>query len=112
MICFSVGWIDEVASYVREVLVLICRLGVWGSEVYVFCFVGDVVSIGGAEDAFGSYFEVLVLAVELGMRLFVVHCYFGFGKFFRRMGKGWEVQKYFVIVTVMYREMDMWFWLE
>ena len=46
------------------------------------------------------------------MRPLVAHCHLGLGKLYRRMGKRQEAQEHLTLVTTMYREMDMRFWLE
>jgi hypothetical protein len=56
--------------------------------------------------------QALALATELGMRPLVAHCYLGFGKLYRRMGKRHEAQEHPATAITMYREMDMTYWLE
>jgi uncharacterized protein HemY len=60
----------------------------------------------------GYYRQALALAEELGMRPLVAHCHLGLGKLYRRTGKHQEAQEHLTTATTMYREMDMWFWLE
>jgi hypothetical protein len=58
------------------------------------------------------YRESMALAVQLGMRPLVAHCYLGLGKLYLRTGKRHEAQEHLSTATTMYREMDMRFWLE
>jgi tetratricopeptide repeat protein len=58
------------------------------------------------------YQEVLALAEPRGMRPLVAHCHLGLGKLYRRTGKRDQAQEHLTIATMMYREMDMRFWLE
>jgi hypothetical protein len=46
------------------------------------------------------------------MRPLVPHCHFGLGKLYMRMGKRGQAQEHLTTATMMYREMDMRFWLE
>jgi tetratricopeptide (TPR) repeat protein len=108
----SAGRIDEAPSHAREAVVLTRRLGARGSEAHALCLAGDVASTGGAEDAPRYYREALALAGELGMRPLVAHCHLGLGKLCRRTGKRAQAQEHLTTATMMYREMDMRFFLE
>jgi hypothetical protein len=46
------------------------------------------------------------------MRPLVAHCHLGLGKLFGRTGKRDDAREHLTIVTTMYREMEMGFWLE
>ena len=46
------------------------------------------------------------------MRPLVAHCHLGLGKLYRRTGDGAKVEEHLGTASAMYREMDMWFWLE
>jgi hypothetical protein len=46
------------------------------------------------------------------MRPLVAHCHRGLGKLSRRTGKREQAQEHLTTATTMYREMDMWFWVE
>ena len=58
------------------------------------------------------YQEVLALAEPRGMRPFIAHGHLGLGKLYRRTAIRPEAQKHLATATMMYREMDMLFWLE
>jgi hypothetical protein len=42
----------------------------------------------------------------------MAHCHLGLGKLYRRTGKREQAQEHLATATMMYREMDMRFWLE
>ncbi len=55
--------------------------------------------------------ESLALAAELGMRPEVAHCRLGLGEVDRRAAKRQEAREHLTTAAMMYREMDMSFWL-
>src|SRR5437773_125063 len=64
------------------------------------------------ETAKGYYDQALTLATELGMRPLVARCHLGLGKLYRRTGEQGQAQEHLTTAASMYREMDMWYWLE
>ncbi len=46
------------------------------------------------------------------MRPLVAHCHFGLGKLHARTGQREKARKHLATATMLYREMDMRFWLE
>jgi hypothetical protein len=46
------------------------------------------------------------------MRPLVAHCHLGLGKLFCCTGNREQAQEHLTVATVMYREMDMPYWLE
>ena len=65
-----------------------------------------------AERGEDHYRQALALAEPRGMRPLVAHCHLGLGTLYRRTGKREQVQEHLTAATMMYREMDMRFWLE
>jgi class 3 adenylate cyclase/tetratricopeptide (TPR) repeat protein len=65
-----------------------------------------------AESGEAHYREALTLAEPHGMRPLVAHCHLGLGKLYRRTGKRQQAQERLGTATMLYREMDMPFWLE
>jgi hypothetical protein len=63
------------------------------------------------ERAEGSYREALRLADDLGMRPLAAHCHFGLGRLHRRTGNRERAVEHLTTASVMYREMEMAFWL-
>jgi class 3 adenylate cyclase/tetratricopeptide (TPR) repeat protein len=64
------------------------------------------------DTAEAHYRQALALAESLGMRPLVAHCHLGLGKLYRRTGKQDQAHEHLATATMMYREMDMRFWLE
>jgi hypothetical protein len=46
------------------------------------------------------------------MHPLAAHCHFGLGKLYQRMGQLEPAREHLTTATMMYREMDMGFWLE
>jgi tetratricopeptide (TPR) repeat protein len=65
-----------------------------------------------AETGEAYYRKALTLAEPRGMRPLVAHCHLGCAKLNRHTGKREQAQEHFAIATVMYREMEMTYWLE
>src|ERR1700730_10621749 len=63
-------------------------------------------------EAENHYLAALTMADERGMRPVAAQCHLGLGQLYRRMGKRQEAQEHLASATVMFREMDMRFWLE
>jgi predicted ATPase len=64
------------------------------------------------EAAVSHYRRAMALGDALGMRPLIAHCHGGLAKLYRRTGHALEAQAHFSAATIMYREMDMRFWLE
>ena len=69
----------------------------------------DPPAIGDAEAHFRA---AVIRAEQLAMRPEVAHCHFGLAKLYYRTGDRAKAEKYLTTATMMYREMDMRFWLE
>ena len=86
-----------------------------GAEAETLRVLGAIAAAGGAADpgaAATRFQEGLALAVELGMRPSAAHCHLGLGKLYRRTGDAAKAEEHLTTATMMYREMDMGFWLE
>jgi tetratricopeptide (TPR) repeat protein len=57
------------------------------------------------------YREALAIARLHGMRPLVAHCHFGLARLYRRIGETEHVRENLIAATMMYREMEMGFWL-
>lgn len=76
---------------------------------------GDIASHPNRFDADASetqYRQALALAEPRGMRPLVGQCHLGLGKLCRRLARPEEAREHLTIATMLYREMDMSFWLE
>jgi tetratricopeptide (TPR) repeat protein len=65
-----------------------------------------------AESGEAHYREALALAERRGMRPLVAHCHLGLGSLHARMGRREQATKHLDTAAMMYRGMDMPFWLE
>jgi hypothetical protein len=76
---------------------------------------GDVASRRApaeAETATSHDGAALALANELRMRPLVAHCHLGLGRLDRRTGQPDRAREHLAAAAMMYREMDMRFWLD
>jgi tetratricopeptide (TPR) repeat protein len=64
------------------------------------------------EAAEDCYRRALAVAAGCGLRPLVAHCHLGLGRLYRRTGQRLQAQEHMITATMMYREMDMRFWLE
>ena len=46
------------------------------------------------------------------MRPLITHCHLGLGKLYRRTGKREQAHEHLTTATIMYREMEMAYWLQ
>jgi class 3 adenylate cyclase/tetratricopeptide (TPR) repeat protein len=86
-----------------------------GNEAWTLRLLGEIASHQNppaVEKADDHYRRAMALAEELGMRPLVAHCHLGLGKVCRRTGQREQAQDHLTTATMMYREMDMRFWLE
>jgi tetratricopeptide (TPR) repeat protein len=65
-----------------------------------------------AESGATHYREALALARLHGMRPLVAHCHLGLGRLYRHTDIPEQARTNLATATTMYREMDMFFWLE
>jgi class 3 adenylate cyclase/tetratricopeptide (TPR) repeat protein len=65
-----------------------------------------------AERGEAHYRQAFALAEPRGMRPLVAHCHLGLGKLYRRIGKREQAHEHLTTAAMMYREMDMTYWLE
>jgi tetratricopeptide (TPR) repeat protein len=84
-------------------------------EAWIFRLLGEIASRrdpSDVEQAELSYRQALPLGERLEMRPLVAHCHLGLGRLYRRAGRDEQAQEHLARATLMYREMDMRFWLE
>ena len=113
--CLLAGRMDEALHWAHETLALSSELKQRGTEACALRLLGEIASHRAppeVEIAEGHYRQGLALAVELSMRPLVAHCHLGLGKLYRRTGKREQAQDLLTTATMMYREMDMAYWLE
>jgi tetratricopeptide (TPR) repeat protein len=89
--------------------------GSFGSLVHALHLLGDIAAQPDRFDAESGetyYRKALALAESRGMRPLVAHCHLGLGKLLWRTAKREQAREYLTTATMMYRAMDMPFWLE
>ncbi|HJU65957.1 MAG TPA: hypothetical protein VJ596_09780, partial [Gemmatimonadaceae bacterium] len=111
--CLLLGRLDEARSLCDRVVESSpCHPGF---RAYAQQLLGDIATHPDrfdAERGEAHYREALALAKPRGMRPLVAHCHLGLGKLSWRTGKRKQADEHLSTATTMYRDMDMWFWLE
>jgi tetratricopeptide (TPR) repeat protein len=64
-----------------------------------------------SDQAGNHYHQALAVAEELGMRPLVAHCHLGFGRLCARLSQWEQVRAELSAAIMMYRSMEMTFWL-
>ena len=86
-----------------------------GFTAHALRLLGDLATHPGqfdAESGAAHYQQALALAQLRGMRPLVAHCRLGLGKLYDRIGQPKQAQENMTAATMLYREMDLPFWLE
>jgi len=107
------GRLEDARAFAGRGLTFARERGQRGYEAWALRLLGEVTarreSPGQAD---GHYRDALARAEELGMRPLIAHCHLGLGTLYRRTGKRHDAQDRLTTATMMYREMDMRFWLD
>jgi tetratricopeptide (TPR) repeat protein len=108
------GRSDAARRWAREALAESQRHGARACEAGALHLAGELASLEDAcaGEAEGHYRQALALAVELGLRPLVAHCYLGLARLARRIGKPQEAEEPAAAALRIYREMGMRCWLE
>jgi tetratricopeptide (TPR) repeat protein len=86
-----------------------------GFAAHALCLLGDIATHSDrfdAESGAAHYREALALAQLHSMRPVIAHCHLGLARLYRRTGQPERVNENLTTAMMMYREMDMGFWLE
>jgi class 3 adenylate cyclase/tetratricopeptide (TPR) repeat protein len=86
-----------------------------GFAAHALHLLGDLATQPGhfdADNGAAHYRQALSLAEQHGMRPLVARCHFGMGQLSHRIGKPEHAREHLETATMMYREMDMGFWLK
>jgi len=105
---------EEALALAGRGLTLTRERGHRGSEAWTRRLLGEIASHHDRPDvatAEAHYGAAMALAAELGMRPLVAHCHLGLGKVYRRTGDEVKAEEHLRAATIMYRELDMGFWL-
>jgi predicted ATPase len=108
------GRLEEAQQLAQRALELSRALKQRGHEVYALRLLAEIVAHGHpgeGEHAEAYYREALSLADTLGMRPLQAHCHFGLGTLYGRMGRRDPAQAALSAAIVLYRTLDMFFWL-
>jgi tetratricopeptide (TPR) repeat protein len=107
------GRLEDARAFAARALTFARERGQRGYEAWALRLLGEVTARRESRgQADGHYHDALALAEELGMRPLIAHCYLGLAKLYRRTGKRHDAQECLTTATMMYREMDMRFWLD
>ena len=85
-----------------------------GHEAYALRLLGEVVAHrqpSEVESAAAAYQQALTLAEKLGMRPLQAHCHRGLGILYTRMGCQEPARTELSVTIILYRAMEMTFWL-
>jgi tetratricopeptide (TPR) repeat protein len=110
---FALGQLDDARRLGEALLESWPHQPGWGA--HALHLLGDVTAHPDRFDAESGethYHKALALAQSSGMRPLVAHCHLGLSQLYRRTRKHKQAQQHLTTATVMYREMDMRFWLE
>jgi tetratricopeptide (TPR) repeat protein len=86
-----------------------------GDEALTLRLLGEIAAQADppeVEQALSYYREALTLADELGMHPLVAHCHLGLGTLYQKLGRREQAETELTTAAVMYRAMEMTFWLE
>jgi DNA-binding NtrC family response regulator/tetratricopeptide (TPR) repeat protein len=111
--CHLLGRLDEAQRFGGRALEMSPRHP--GFRAHARHLLGDIATHLDLFDPSGAeahYREALALAEPRGMRPLVAHCHRGLGKLYRRAGRWQEAKENLTTAAMMYRDMDMTYWLE
>jgi tetratricopeptide (TPR) repeat protein len=106
---------EDAAAVASRALDLAHRQKERGNEAWVLRLLGDIAACAeppDPESAEGHYKRALARANELGMRPLAAHCHRGLGALFRATGDHVNAQEHLATAVMLYREMDMGYWLD
>jgi tetratricopeptide (TPR) repeat protein len=109
-----VGRMDEASMIASCLLELSCTHTGRGYQVHAYRLLGEVAMRRDPPDidqATTHYRQALTLADELGMRPLLAHCHLGLGTLYAATGQREQARPALAAALVLYRTMDMTFWL-
>src|SRR5262249_31531043 len=108
------GRLEEAQAIAEQALVLTRAHQERGNEAYALRLLGEIAAHKlplEVEWAEASYRHALALAEELGMRPLQAHCHRGLGTLYATIGRQEQAHAELSAAIVLYRAMDMTFWL-
>src|SRR5262249_52958727 len=108
------GRLEEAHALAERALALTRTHQERGHEAYALRLLGDIAARRGPPEsvpADAAYRQALALAEELGMRPLQAHCHRGLGTLYATIGQQEQARAELSAAIVLYRAMDMMFWL-
>jgi tetratricopeptide (TPR) repeat protein len=108
------GHREEASSLAKRALAFARAHQERGHQAYALRLLGAIAAHRGApenEEAETHYQQAFALAEELGMRPLQAHCHLGLGTLYTRIGRTEQARVELSTAIVLYRAMDMTFWL-
>jgi len=112
--CLLADRLEEALAAASRALTLARQRGERGYEAWALRLLGEIAARRDPpeiDQAETHYRDAGALAHELGMRPLLAHGHLGLGKLYRRTRDPAKAQEHLTTAAVMYREMDMTFWL-
>ena len=108
------GRLEEAHALAERALALARAHQERGHQAYALRLLGDIAARREppeSEQAEAHYRQALALAEELGMRPLQAHCHRGLGTLYATIGQQEQARAELSAAIVLYRAMDMTFWL-
>jgi tetratricopeptide (TPR) repeat protein len=108
------GRLDEAHTQAQRALEFSRAHQERGHEAYALRLLGDIAMRHNRTEsapAEACYQQALALAEALGMRPLVAHCHHGLGRLYGQSGRRAPARAALTAAVVLYRAMDMTFWL-
>jgi tetratricopeptide (TPR) repeat protein len=108
------GHREEASSLAKRALAFARAHQERGHQAYALRLLGAIAAHRDApenEEAETHYQQAFALAEELGMRPLQAHCHLGLGTLYTRIGRTEQARVELSTAIVLYRAMDMTFWL-
>ena len=108
------GYLEEAHTLAEQALALTRAHQERGHEVYALRLLGEIAAHRAPPDvdqAAAHYRQAQALAEELGMRPLQAHCHRGLGTLYATIGRQEQARAELSAAVVLYRAMDMTFWL-
>ena len=108
------GGLEEAQDLAERVLALTRDHQARGIEAYALWLLGEIAAQGAPAEhtqAEDHYRQALALTDELGMRPLQAHCHLGLGTLYKQIERFGEAHAALSTAIMMYRSMEMTFWL-
>lgn len=107
------GQLDKADELARRAIDLAHEGGNRSAEASALRVRAEAASLrGDLDQALDHYRNAISLAEKAKMRPLIAHCYHGLGELQARLAQPDKAQESLGMASRMYREMQMWFWLE